>query len=258
MNQDSRQELTTQTDTIHKARRSKLLLDCTDSEIAQRLSLVYFMIGLRPQHFPTKEEDVLIFKYIRLKYGKQTIDELYLAFDLAINGNLDIDDVKVYDQFSIEYLVRIMNAYRRHASKSFENYRPEALIEEKKHVITDEEKKTDIEEMLKSNIRNIHRIPTYIFDWMVELKYINHSEEEKVNLYSRAIKHILNELKNEFQNNMANRNARIEYSNFKNRIKQNFSNITSAETNQIEMYYKKISVLDLIIKNNDNGIHQKQ
>ena len=71
---------------------AKKLVNCSDAEIAKRLSSIYFLIGLRPQHFPTKEEDKIIFTYIRTKFGHRTIDELYNAFDLAINQQLELEE----------------------------------------------------------------------------------------------------------------------------------------------------------------------
>ena len=106
---------------INKAITGKRILDSTDSEIAKRLSLIYFMIGLRPHHFPTKEEDVFLFSYIRKNYPNTTLDEIYLAFDLAIKNVLDVSDIKCYDQFSIEYFVRIMTGYYRYAKNIISN-----------------------------------------------------------------------------------------------------------------------------------------
>ena len=105
---------TTQLDTIRKVLGGKRIADATDTELAETHTRLFFVIGLRPQHFPSKEEDRAIYGYLRANYGHKTLDELLYAFNLAIKGelNLKADDVKVYDQYSIAYVVRIMEAYR--------------------------------------------------------------------------------------------------------------------------------------------------
>jgi len=90
----------------------KFIGQSTENEVKDKLKIIYAMIGLRPQHFPVDEEKQFLHDYIFAKYGKKTLDELVLAFDLAIQGQLDIEDIKVYDQFTCEYLAKIMNGYR--------------------------------------------------------------------------------------------------------------------------------------------------
>lgn len=43
-----------------------------------------------------------------------TPEEFILAFDMAITGKLELDrnDVKVFENFSVEYFCKIINAYR--------------------------------------------------------------------------------------------------------------------------------------------------
>ena len=105
---DIKHELIMPIDTLLKAKKTTLISQCSNEEIGKRLSLIYFMIGLRPQHFPSPEEDLFIFNYLRINYGHKTLDELYLAFDLAIKGTTEVD-CKVYDQFSITTVIYAEN-----------------------------------------------------------------------------------------------------------------------------------------------------
>lgn len=197
------------------------------------------MIGLRPHHFPSKEEDIFIFQYLRKKYGNRTIDELYLAFDLAINNKLDIDEVKVYDQFSIEYLVRIFNAYIRYAREEIIHNPLPKQIESNSRMITEEEKIADIEEYL--NADNVPKVaPLYLYDWMEELGYIKFSNKEKYDWYQKAIQHMLNRLRNQYEMNPTNRIAMAEYKNFKQRIDDDFKDLTPQEEVTITNEYKRL------------------
>lgn len=227
--------------TIHKAAAAKKLIDCTDAELAKRLSMIYFIIGLRPQHFPSKEEDYFLFSYIRKKYATYSIDELYLAFDLAINNKLDIDEWKVYDQFSIEYLVRIMNSYRRFAAKQIQEHQPQKI--ENTVQITKEEKIADIENFIKQESVNIRLIPIYLFDWMVEMGYIKQSEEEKTAVYSEAIKYRYKELRDKFESNPMDQGIKREYKTFRDLMQNNFENVPDKEVSAIHRWYKILSIL---------------
>jgi hypothetical protein len=91
------------------------IADATDKQLAEKMAMIYLLVGLRKQHFPVDIENFLIFSYLRTEYGHKTLDELGLAFNLAIKGELDLkpEDVKVYDQFTVLYLANIMEAYRK-------------------------------------------------------------------------------------------------------------------------------------------------
>lgn len=122
----------TPVDTIKKVLAAKLVSQATDGDISKVFAGIFFVIGLRRQHFPTQQEDKLIFAYLRTHYGHKSLDELTLAFNLAIKGELELkpEDVKVYDQFTIAYLVTVMEAYRKWLKKQVQlipEEKPKAL-----------------------------------------------------------------------------------------------------------------------------------
>lgn len=183
--------LNSQIDTIRQAQRSKKIAECQDWEINKALSLVYYMVGLRKQNFPTKEEDVFLFGYLKKNYGHRCIDELSVAFDLAIKGFYDLD-AKVYDQFTIAYLVSIMEGYRRHVNEIFKSVKPkdENLLTVPE--LTDEERKEEIEywRTAKSKI-----YPLYLFDYLLKFKLIEWDTEKKNYFLNKAIEIRKDELK---------------------------------------------------------------
>lgn len=69
---------------------------------------------------PTQEEFDFLKIFILRNYPGHTVDEIRLAFDLAIAGKLDVD-AKCYENFSCEYFGRIMTAYRKWASNEAKN-----------------------------------------------------------------------------------------------------------------------------------------
>lgn len=153
----------------------KKLSDCSRDEIAQALVKIYYIIGLRPQHFPTKEMDEFIFSYLISNYGHRSIRELLHAFNLAIHGELDIDDAKAYDQFSIEYLVRIMNAYRKYKNQIImENVKEKPALPPPPIVETE----ADLKQMKDKAEKNLYFIPLYLYNDLVQQGKIKPDENK--------------------------------------------------------------------------------
>tara|TARA_R110000868_G_scaffold335524_1_gene596374 strand:+ start:224 stop:898 length:675 start_codon:yes stop_codon:yes gene_type:complete len=153
--------------------QGKKVYDCTDSEISKCLTKVYFLIGLRPQHYPSELMDSILFKYLRDSYGNKTIDEVYHAFELAIFGRLDLEDVKVYDMFSVEYLVRIMEGYRKYKNKLIINTQVQKIDKQlPMGQATPEEMNQELNEWREKQVQ-VHLIPLYLYDYMIKLNYTN-------------------------------------------------------------------------------------
>jgi hypothetical protein len=81
------------------------------------LRLVMLKIGLRAANIPVEEDKAILISHIAVNYGNHTLDEIILAFDLAIAGKLGIE-VNCYENFSCLYFSGIMNAYRVWAVKT--------------------------------------------------------------------------------------------------------------------------------------------
>lgn len=82
--------------------------------LKESLRQIFFLIGLRVEQIPADEEKGFLIQYIVENYGGHTADELNLAFKMAIQGRLNLDDKKVlcYGIFSPFYFTTIMDAYR--------------------------------------------------------------------------------------------------------------------------------------------------
>lgn len=170
------------------ALKDKMIQDCTEDEVKSKLKLIYSMVGLRPNNYPQDQEKIDLHHYIFLKYGKKTLSEFVLAFDLAINNELDLskDDVKVYDQFTIAYLASIMAAYKKwlyEQSKKVVFNKNTLVIEEKKE-ITDIEWNEWLDDMKKYSLE---LIPIGAYDYLIKNGKINPSVKEKKDCILKAI-----------------------------------------------------------------------
>jgi len=184
----------TQIDTL-KNFTSPRIRDATDTQISKTLINVYFLIGLRPNHYPTKEEDKFILSYLRTKYGHRQLEELTMAFDLAINKFLDVEDVRVFDQFSIEYLVRIMQAYGRYASRLIVEMKPKVIETKQLPLPTNiEEMTSELEYWKQKQDLKFEVIPLYLYTYLKDLRLIDDVSDIKLNTRAAIVR--LKQLRN--------------------------------------------------------------
>lgn len=80
-----------------------------------------FIVGIRESGMPTQIEFDFLKNFIRKNYAGNRVDEIEIAFDMAIAGKLDLgkDGAKCYENFSCEYFGRIMSAYRIWAENEY-------------------------------------------------------------------------------------------------------------------------------------------
>lgn len=116
-----------------------------------------------------------------------------------------------------------------------------------------DDKIAEVEEFITNYDSNLHKyfmIPSYIYDYMVEINYLNHTNKDKIVQYRKATLLRLDELRNEALSDPSH----IKYYN---KIKDTYDNgelLPDSEVNKIHSIYKKISVIDYIIsKRNGKG-----
>jgi hypothetical protein len=90
-----------------------------EEEMKQALRYIFILVGLRAQNYPAGVEKQLLHAYIYKNYGGHTPAELKLAFEMALQNKLSLrlEDVTCYENFSIAYFSRIMEAYREWAKE---------------------------------------------------------------------------------------------------------------------------------------------
>lgn len=226
-------------------------MDCTNAEIGKKLAAIYLMIGLRKQHLPTEIEDKLLFDYLRLHYSQKTLEEVVFAFDLAIRSELDLRDeeVKVYDQFTCEYLARIMNGYRKWLKDKSNKVEPAKQIVFGNRITSDEEKKKDIEEWMAKDISEIkiELIPPYLYDYLTSLEMLNLSIEEKYEIREQAIEMRRDILQRELDTARENGDKHSDYELKKFIGYIEAGCIEGIEVARVKDLSKKISVREFLI-----------
>lgn len=85
--------------------------------LKQALRYVMLLVGLRANNFPDHEEKQVIMNYIQKYYGGHTAAEIKLAFEMAIAGKLEVEQVSCFENFTTLYFSSIMNAYRSWAKQ---------------------------------------------------------------------------------------------------------------------------------------------
>jgi hypothetical protein len=81
-------------------------------------------LGIRENNWPNDIEKLVLFEHIVENYGGNRLDEIRLAFDMAITNGLPdengvIVDTNCYENFSCAYFSKIINAYRRWSAQEY-------------------------------------------------------------------------------------------------------------------------------------------
>lgn len=234
---------TTPIDLIKQAIQSQKISESTDKDLSKRFSLIFWMIGLRNQHVPTDEQMKMLFQYIRKNFPDRSINEITLAFDKAINNQLEVDDYKPYDQFTLEYFLRIFNAYRKWSYQLLKDFqKPEEPKQLPMPETTKEEMQQDIQEYLNRKHLNINFVPPYLFDYCERLGLINLTKEQKFEIYEKAA-----DVRKEtlyIQAQSMRKEDIIEYNQYCQLLKEGIKNIKGTEVNILKNLSKKIAFIE--------------
>jgi hypothetical protein len=222
--------------------KRKPLEKSSDIEIQEALMRIYVWIGLRKQHHPTDFEARVLMEFLRDTYPKMAKDELLAAFKLGIQGRLDVTDLNPFDQFSIPYLQKIIFSYRRYVSTLWRE-KPEEQPKAIEYQMSKEEKLAEIENYRNKNIR-LPLMPSYLYDWIMQLDLMRLTDEEKVAMYAEAIKVREDQIKGE--------GDRTEWKRFKAMKENHFENISFEESVAIDGIYKRLAIKKYYESTNSN------
>jgi len=227
-----------------------LIKNASEEQLKQSLKKIFVLIGLRQQHFPFGDEKDFIHNFIFDNYGNKTLSELELAFNLAIKGELDIElnDVKVYDQFTPLYVSTVMGGYRKWLNTVSENQK--FIAKEKVLKIEDRKELTPIEmidwieEWRNKPIVHLDLIPLCFYDFLVTTDMIQVSKEMKWDYVGKAATAIKTQLLAALPE-CKTTDARIEYSEFERMEKEGF---TGKFKERINNKAKRLIVFDYLKK----------
>lgn len=106
---------------LELALRTVFIKDASFEQVKEQLRLVMLKIGIRAQNLPNDLEKLILYQHIVENFSGNKLDEIKLAFDMAIGGKLDIEEKEIpcYENFSCLYFSKIMNAYRKWSAQAY-------------------------------------------------------------------------------------------------------------------------------------------
>lgn len=167
------------------------------------------LVGIRAANLPNQMEFDVLKQFIRRTYSGHTPAEIRLAFEKAVAGELELstDDVKPYENFSCEYVSRIMRAYRKWASAQYRAAEP--AKPEVKQIDVPAYSPIEFVEYFYQSYRTgtIDRMifPESAFDRAKGLFGIEYSEEELKNFVLRAREAVLSGLNDRIRETDSNK-----------------------------------------------------
>ena len=122
--QESKKQWSGDVEKFVAALSSKFIEDASLHEIKEVLRRAMVKAGLRANNFPNGFETLFLYEHITQNYPGNRLDEIKLAFEMAVMGTLNDEtgkplDANCYENFSCGYFSKIMNAYRRWASEEY-------------------------------------------------------------------------------------------------------------------------------------------
>lgn len=218
-------------------------------EITQCFRYIMMKLGLRSQNWPSEIERALITQHLLLGYGGHTVEEVKLAFDMAILRKLDVDP-NCYENFSCEYISKIMDAYRKWAAQEFREMPvplpPSSPVKENLSNFA-------MLRWLAQEIRYIKTgkpfefVPEELYDYLHKRGKIAVTNEEKFVYLQKAAAWRSGQLTNEVQKKNSIENLR-NLENF--RLMRENDSFTREEFEKLKKIAKKLLFFDLAQKTN--------
>ncbi|MGE9312854.1 hypothetical protein ACLOAU_14495 [Niabella sp. CJ426] len=153
--------------------------DPKNDELRGVLKYCMLLVGLRAHNVPGEIEKGVLIQFIKDNYGGHTISEIRLAFDKAVSGKLDIDDVNCYENFSPAYFGKIMNSYRRWASQQYYQEVKEDFIQKNYSESELENMQRQWTEEFYQRIRSgyVEKVPDYAKDILIKDGIVKNSDD---------------------------------------------------------------------------------
>jgi len=150
------------------------------------------LTGVKP--LPTDDEIRMLVEYIAEHFYRFSLMEIDNAFSLATAGKLDIE-ADHYQSFSVIYISKIINAYKRYNGKYIIDYRNEiAALERKAAEPSEEEKLKMLVENILEGFDNFKEEPKYnhfgyiAYDFLSKLGVIDIDKDTKGIILEQARK----------------------------------------------------------------------
>lgn len=229
--------------------RDKPLSVCSLEEITQCFRYVMMKLGLRSQNWPSEIERALITQHLLHEYGAHTLEEIRLAFDMAICRRLDVDP-NCYENFSCEYISRVMGAYRKWAAQEVRELPtpppPPAKVQE-------DLSEQSMQDWLQAIVRRVkgaeitfEYMPPMLYAYLDRRGEIVATKEEKREYLQKAAAWRSVELQKAWEKNSSTDNYRALQS-FRAMREQGY--FQGAEIDRVKLLAKKLLFFDHVLKN---------
>lgn len=106
--------------TLQKAMLAPKCSEADNEDLAKALRYAMMITGIRAANMPVQEDFDFIKDWTRRNFPHLTTDEIKIAFDMAASGRLTLEKnetAQAYENFSCEYMGRILKAYRGWAER---------------------------------------------------------------------------------------------------------------------------------------------
>lgn len=226
--------------------QSKKVNEASIMEIKEVFRLVMMKLGIRGNNLPSEVEKMVLLEHLCRQYGSHTLDEIKLAFDMAMVGKLD-GEFRCYENFSCDYISLVMKAYRAWAHEEFKQL--PAPTPPQKHM----EAVSDFA-MLKWLAREIQLIktgkpfqfvPLDLYEWFDKRGNIKATPEEKRQYLNKAVAWRGVELQKECdkKNSVDNNAALMQF-----RAMRDEGCFRGAEIDRLKAVAKKLLFFDLAMQ----------
>lgn len=149
---------------VIKAKQGKLIAECNDQELDQLFANIFLLIGVSEKNALSDQQWSFLSANIRAIHGRWTKQEVILAFNLALQGKLTDVELSLYDKpFNLDYLSKIMNAYRRYKSPKICDYNS-LNLDSIKQTIPDNKQREQINRQNAINCFERYVLKGVIFD----------------------------------------------------------------------------------------------
>lgn len=174
------------------------LKDTPVLEFKKTLRMIMLKLGIRGQNLPDEEEKKVLIHHIYTHYGEHTTEEVKLAFEMGIEGKLNVD-MRAFENFSCLYFSQVMNAYREWSRKEIKSVKDtfwnrveeeESLPKKSLSDETMEEWMRDQRRQIEEGKLTIEFVPMMLYDYAVSRQLITPTNEEKKEYLVKAAQHL--------------------------------------------------------------------
>lgn len=177
--------------------------------LKEALVYIFDLIGLKELKYPDKREQSILVQFIDNKLSMYSPSDFKIAFEMAVSGEIKVENMNHYQNFNSLYLSDVMKVYKEYRNKIVTEQRLKEQADQfKERTFTDEEIQKSRESFYKTMIVEEYNsffetgnftIPIYsakmVYKEMESRGMINITREEKKELFKLYVEKVREERK---------------------------------------------------------------